>query len=323
MADLEPFSRPYLSSLPMFERFGKFLKRSGPKWHQEVKTDDEFLENPSSSDLVIVVMGATGSGKSTFVNLLFEEEVAPVGHDLASETQLVRAYHLPDSEFPQNRIIIVDTPGFDDSERGELEIVRKISVWLAQSYDAKMQLAGVVYCHDITQRKWQGSTGRNFEVFEKLCGPAAAKKVVLLTTMWDDAANQATLENRVEKLKTSFWKGMLDNKCVVQRGILTKEAAQDTIDLFLSQKAHYEPLQIQTDLVTNNKSLKDTEAGRHLSKLLQKSLDTREDHVAELRKEAGTAKEVQITEAEMRHIAEQLRHLNIPITRRLRLFLGY
>lgn len=60
-----------------------------------------------------------------------------VGHGLESCTPNVAHYtvQLPDDHlyFPSRRLVMVDTPGFDDSHRDDSEILRRIGVWLAHS----------------------------------------------------------------------------------------------------------------------------------------------------------------------------------------------
>jgi hypothetical protein len=60
-----------------------------------------------------------------------------VNHGLKSCTQEIKCamITLPEDHktWPNRRLVLVDTPGFDDSQRGEFEILRKISVWLASA----------------------------------------------------------------------------------------------------------------------------------------------------------------------------------------------
>ncbi|KAG6848910.1 hypothetical protein H0H93_012906 [Arthromyces matolae] len=264
-------------------------QKSKPKWRKELTSGDVFLQDPKPSDLVIAIMGATGAGKSTFINTLLGEQVAPVGHTLRSHTAFVQAYTYNDPQFPKNRIVMVDTPGFDDTSLSDREILRRIGVWLAQSYDARMKMAGVIYLHDISAKRWQGSTARNFEVFERLCGQAAARKVVLVTTMWDQLVSKAVGEKREEELKMQYWKGMIENGSAVHRGSLEQMSAQDTVDFLLAKEATY-PLQIQKELGEVNKTLQDTEAVRHLSEALEALLKTREESAPLLREGTGDPK---------------------------------
>ena len=57
-----------------------------------------------------------------------------VGHDISSCTSTVQ-YAIVDNPPPckGHRVIIVDTPSFDDTYEDEAEILRRIAVWLASS----------------------------------------------------------------------------------------------------------------------------------------------------------------------------------------------
>ena len=57
-----------------------------------------------------------------------------VGHDLSSCTSTVQ-YAIVDNPPPciGHRVIIVDTPGFDVTYEDDVEILRRIAVWLASS----------------------------------------------------------------------------------------------------------------------------------------------------------------------------------------------
>ena len=59
-----------------------------------------------------------------------------VGHDLSSCTSTLQ-YAIVDNpstrKFEGRRVIIVDTPGFDDTYEDGVEILRRIADWLASS----------------------------------------------------------------------------------------------------------------------------------------------------------------------------------------------
>jgi hypothetical protein len=57
-----------------------------------------------------------------------------VGHDLRSCTSnLQHAFIRDRPHLNGRRIVIVDTPGFDDTYTDDREILRRIAVWLASS----------------------------------------------------------------------------------------------------------------------------------------------------------------------------------------------
>ena len=59
-----------------------------------------------------------------------------VGHDISSFTSTLQ-YAIVDNpstrKLEGRRVIIVDTPGFDDTYEDDVEILRRIAVWLASS----------------------------------------------------------------------------------------------------------------------------------------------------------------------------------------------
>ncbi|KAG6863714.1 hypothetical protein C0991_003734 [Blastosporella zonata] len=91
--------------------------------------------------------------------------------------------------------------------------------------------------------------------------------------MWE----RVTLEDgekRDQELRGEYWGKMLADGSVIHRAGSSDDqmSAQDTIDYLLAKEAHY-PLQIQRELVKVNKSLQETEAGRHLLHMLEASLN--------------------------------------------------
>ena len=59
--------------------------------------------------------------------------VVEVGHDLDSCTASIRHVIIPHPTDEGRRIILVDTPGFDDTYTPDVEILKRISLWLARS----------------------------------------------------------------------------------------------------------------------------------------------------------------------------------------------
>ncbi|KAG6918826.1 hypothetical protein DXG01_011229 [Tephrocybe rancida] len=160
---------------------------------------------------------------------------------------------------PQTRIVIVDTPGFDDTMVSDREILRRIAIWLARSYEANMKLAGIVYLYDISHTRWERSSGKSFNLFEKLCGQSAMKKVVLATTMWDKV-NPEDGERREEELKDDIWKDMIEHGSTLHRANKTS-SAHDIINFLLSRN-DFRPIKIQREMVDTNRPIAETKAGR-------------------------------------------------------------
>ena len=95
------------------------------------------------------IMGPTGSGKTNvsvfvvpstsdsqvkddqFINKLTGNAEKQKASNLRSSTQNVTPYHI---SYQDVRLVLVDTPGFDDTYRQDTEILRVIADWLTQKY---------------------------------------------------------------------------------------------------------------------------------------------------------------------------------------------
>jgi len=197
------------------------------------KQADGFVEDPKETDFIVAIIGPTGSGKSTFINALIGREVASVGDDLESHTAQIGHFAFFDSNFPDRRIIVIDTPGLDDMRTDDREILGRISTWLARSYDSKMKLAGVVYLHDIHHDQMH-ITGKALSMIESLCGVEGVRKVVLATTMWSEVSQDAG-GRRENILRAKYWKYMLDRGSTITRFDGKQRSAQEIVNSVLAR----------------------------------------------------------------------------------------
>ncbi|KAG6826662.1 hypothetical protein H0H92_014935 [Tricholoma furcatifolium] len=303
---------------------GKKNHRKSNSWKREVKADDVFLSDPRESDMVIPIMGPSGAGKSTFINILIGQKVASVGHDLQSHTAHIQHYTFTHPDLPNRRVVIIDTPGFDDTDIDDREILRRIAIWLAHSYDAKMKLAGVIYLHEITQPRMLGTSRKNLDLFTRLCGPDAIKNVILATTKWGELPNIQTGELRESQLKSEHWRHMLDMGSRVHRFEGSQRSARRIVNYILS-KEPLDAVQIQTELVQIGDILAETEAGRTLRFTLQELLKMQKAMTANFRLTEGDSmmeEKALENEEKIRTTLKQIKELNIPLSRRITRFLG-
>ncbi|KAG6918304.1 hypothetical protein DXG01_015396 [Tephrocybe rancida] len=159
--------------------------------------------------------------------------VATVYHGLASGTANVQQYSLRDSEYPTRRIVLIDTPGFDNASIDNDEIMKRIVRWISESYQPDMKLAGIIYLHDITHKRLP-RPGLYDKVFKQLCGDDWARKVVLATTMWDEISLQVG-ERREQDLKKEYWKIMLKLGSRIARYDGTRPSARQLIIPFVAE----------------------------------------------------------------------------------------
>ncbi|EDR11205.1 uncharacterized protein LACBIDRAFT_293344 [Laccaria bicolor S238N-H82] len=160
---------------------------------------------------VILLMGCTGSGKTTFINTFLEEDKQlRTGDDLESVTQDIASAQ---AVIGGREVMLVDTPGFDDTFRPEMTIAATIADWLAERYSAQggAVINGIIYMRDIRKVRMTGTDIANRTMFEKLIGEENFKNVRLMTSFWPPSSDiEGTLdcEKREGMLMQKFWRDM-------------------------------------------------------------------------------------------------------------------
>ncbi|KAL7918546.1 ankyrin repeat-containing domain protein [Trichoderma austrokoningii] len=222
----------------------------------------------------IAVMGVTGSGKSSLISLCTGKYVK-IGHDLNS-------YKYADVEFMLNDHVcvhLVDTPGFDDTNRSDAQVLQDIAYWLSESFKQGTHLSGMIYLHRITDVRMAGSARRNLVMFQKLCGKKAYKSVVLATTMWgliDEAIG--VMRERELKDTDEFWGCMHDKGSRIFRLDKTRKSCLEIVQHILSFESTV-VLELQHEIVNKGRQIEETKAGVQLNEDI---IRERKKHQAEL-----------------------------------------
>ncbi|KAK0507984.1 hypothetical protein JMJ35_009873 [Cladonia borealis] len=218
--------------------------------------------SPTASKVYIAVMGATGSGKSSLISSITGRE-GLIGHDLETGTSEVGAYEIT---MDSTTLVLVDTPGFDDIEMSDYQILNAIAAWLENSCEKGQLLSGLVYLHQINKTRMSGSAIRALHLFQRICGEDNYKNVILATTFWNkiEHCKQEGID-REERLLANegFWKLM------IEKGAKPMRLGQDYRDILPALLAMAEKptmtLEIQQEL-SNGLGLEQTMAGLFINK---------------------------------------------------------
>ncbi|KAH8690417.1 P-loop containing nucleoside triphosphate hydrolase protein [Phaeosphaeriaceae sp. PMI808] len=208
---------------------------------------------------MIVLMGVTGAGKSYFINQLAGRQVVKEGAQLDSCTQECQ---LVPVEIGNNKVMLMDTPGFDDTTRPDSEILSEIARNLSAQYELGIELKGVVYIHRITDNRYTRSSVKTFEVFKKIVGTGALNNVLLVTSRWKEV-DPATGADRERQLKEKFWAFMLGHGSNISRFHGDRSSAVSLVSQLLCRDTVV--LQLQKELVDEGKQLDNTVAGAYVS----------------------------------------------------------
>ncbi|KIX10129.1 uncharacterized protein Z518_01210 [Rhinocladiella mackenziei CBS 650.93] len=247
---------------------------------ESVPDDDAF--NPA--DLFYVVMGVTGAGKSTFISLLSEDAVE-VGHDLQSKTAHVsqHRFQCPDGR----KAWLIDTPGFDDTGRPNVEILKEIIASLTKLYERGGSISGMIYLHRITDPRMSGSALKTLEIFKLLTGASAMPIVRLVSTRWNEVDLMGPDLEKAERLEDQlhmsekYWAPLIRDGAVPRRHTGDRRSALAIVSTLLERKQPPPKLAIVREVLDEGLSLLDTAVGRFISR---DNEELRRQYEAEIKK---------------------------------------
>ncbi|EPS45311.1 hypothetical protein H072_697 [Dactylellina haptotyla CBS 200.50] len=240
-------------------------------------TYPQGLRDPRPGDIIIVVMGTTGVGKSTFISYATGQNVK-VGNTLEACTSKTGMYQIPNSN-----IYLVDTPGFDDTYVSDKDILEGISDCLRECVSDGLKVSGILYVHPITEARMKGSAMKNLRMFRKVMGDGNMGQCCLLTTKWSLQPREKS-EDFEHQLKTNphFWKLLIDQGASIARFGDSQPSAMQII-YPLAKKSGFVPQ--LTKEINEGKTLGETEAGIEVLDNIEEAKKKHEEEKRELQKD--------------------------------------
>ncbi|KAF9441203.1 hypothetical protein P691DRAFT_684715 [Macrolepiota fuliginosa MF-IS2] len=164
----------------------------------------------------------------------------------------------------QDRIVLVEFPGFGGEFKSDRNVLETISDWLRKTYQRGVKLSGIVYLHRIIDHSMAGLPLKNLQMFKALCGDAAMDRVFIVSTMWQKVRPEVGVA-REHELRSRFWVSLIRKKAMVTRlGRDSPAEAWSIIEHFIRMKGERKPMLIQEQLVEPNLSVHSTTASNLL-----------------------------------------------------------
>jgi len=266
----------------------------------------------------IALMGETGSGKTTFLNRASNSDAFLVGNGLRSCTSEIQVS--PQFLVDGHPVILIDTPGFNDTVMEDSDVLKNISAFLAIVYENEVNLAGVIYFHRISDERWRRSDTRSFGWLRRICGESTLRNVVLATNMWGNVDPEIGV-TREQELAAEFVKPALDKGAQLRRHHDTTESAHQIIRAILDNRR--EALQVQRELVDEKREFDRTTVGEEITREVDEHIRKLEREIGELQNELVTVRgreketksqlEAEIAELrkEVNKLANKSRNMNV------------
>ncbi|KAK0649736.1 hypothetical protein B0T16DRAFT_136317 [Cercophora newfieldiana] len=235
-------------------------------------------------------MGMTGSGKSTFISHFCR--TARGDHGLRSATARVEAHVGNHPDFPDRRVIFVDTPGFDDTLRTDTEVLREIVNWLNVTYAQNIKVCGIVYLHGVNVPRVSGAAHATMRLFRELCGDESMASVVLATSHWSQSPmERASQELRHEQLvgDDAFWRRMERNGARVFKHDRGEISARAIVHYLLNRAGGGVNLRVQREMA-EGRTLDQTAVGMALERRMEEMRASYERELGNLKRELEEAR---------------------------------
>jgi hypothetical protein len=169
-----------------------------------------------------------------------------------SEVEISEAQHLG------RKFYLVNMPGFDDTHRSDVEILREITAWLREAHSHRVHLNGIIFLHQIANIRI-GSSVQNLRMLKKLCGEDGLRAAVFATTGWDMVSKGEGVARETEILTSPvLWGGRAFRQ---DKGL---QSAAKIVDYLISTRSSPVVLDIQREMVEEARTLDQTAAGKEL-----------------------------------------------------------
>ncbi|KAF9047948.1 P-loop containing nucleoside triphosphate hydrolase protein [Panaeolus papilionaceus] len=273
---------------------------SGSNNAEHTMAKEVTLDTISEDDIVIGVLGATGVGKTTFIDALCggQAKWLKIGHDLHAGTMDISCVKIAISGSNAS-IVLVDTPGFDDPQRPNAKILEIIATWLEKSCRKGRLLNGVIYLHRINDIRFNSGASTTLSIFKKMYGGKGYERVVLVTSNWNEVHEDEMIETetREQQLLQEIWALLLKrNRPAAYSRFDCTTAASGFSDAkailgkllaaMVGEKDQKLKLLIQEEMVDKKISLPQTTAG----KAIFTPTDTVEYHLGKLKGLVGLSR---------------------------------
>ncbi|KAJ3517075.1 hypothetical protein NLJ89_g729 [Agrocybe chaxingu] len=169
------------------------------------------------------------------------------------------------------RLVVVDTPGFDQDGKPDTEVLQQISTWLHKSYVLRhgavsgadvpipsfpqgIARGGVIYLHDISSDRNSGMTNALFILCQSFSRVQQMlfRRVALATTKWDKI-DAATGSAHQEELVSHHWRQLISAGSQVFQ-IHSREDSWRIINSFLRTLENESKLDIEKELADLRKA---------------------------------------------------------------------
>ena len=150
----------------------------------------------SNKRKIILVIGLTGSGKSSFINFMTGKDLCKVSDEGSSCTKDYKMVDLYDS----NKVYyFVDTPGLDDAngDKNNIEEIIKFRNTIPR-------INTIIYCQSLTEQRFSASSKNLFDLMKKLYEDPKLFSHLIIVRTKSDRSSSRFMEKKNKSKNTKY-----------------------------------------------------------------------------------------------------------------------
>lgn len=249
--------------------------------NQQISDKEQLLNNINKlkqEKLNVLFVGATGVGKSSTINAIFNTEVATVGYSSDPETSTIKKFEI-------DNMILWDTPGLGDSPEKDKQYAAEIANALkAKDYDGTLIIDEVVVLIDGSNRDMKTA----YEIIENIVVPFLGEdKNIVIAINQCDVALKGRYWNYDQNQPDDQLISFLESKVLSVKNRIFESTGLVTQPIYYSALHHYNVSKLLLTMLRNMPERKRFLFSDSLNRNPEvwKKNDALEDYNAEIQKE--------------------------------------
>ena len=236
------------------QKANEILINNGKSNTNNILTNEEILKAKENS---FILLGKTGVGKTSLLNVIYGKDIGKVGHTSLSETKISKYYCIKEKINKKNEYFcIIDTPGLCDTEGKEADEKQKKEIMQLISNE-NIKIKGLLFLSNFQSERFDASEQSTIIDYNKIFPLKDFwKRIIFIFTHYYGDPNSYTKEEIKEnnnKFKSEIIKKLMIKVKNVSEPVQFKDLNCKYVNVFsrkLNEERIKSNLEVRKELIS-------------------------------------------------------------------------